>query len=52
MTVPKFSATCAVDRGISMGSAISSSLGPERAVQMPCVTIPYLMIFVDLTLFG
>lgn len=41
---------CAVDRAISMGPERSSSLGPEWAVQMLCVTVPYLMSFLDLTL--
>lgn len=33
-----FSARCAVGRDISMGSERSSSLGPEQATQMLCVS--------------
>lgn len=35
-----------------MGSKRSSSLGPERAVQMPCATVLYLMSFLSRTLFA
>lgn len=34
------SASCAVDRDISIGFERSSRMGPEQAVQMPCDTVP------------
>lgn len=39
------SASCAVERDISIGFERSSRMSPEQAVQMPFVTVPYLMRF-------